>query len=148
MKEFLLLQALISVITFRACDAPNTFEEVDLAVDPMYTDAALELTPYITYEGEEEETFHFGQHIAWVEEIRYEDDVLYEHEEEDMDVSQQTTLEEEDEVEGSAVELDTEPGLYEVDVVAAFFVEGEDGEYEEYHHEITQSVEVRSEDED
>ncbi|GEL08906.1 hypothetical protein [Salisediminibacterium halotolerans] len=150
MKLLLMLPLFLSVITFRACDAPDAHDEMSLSLDPSYTEGTLNLIPYVTYSGDEEETFHFGQYIAWVEEIRYDDVVIYEDDGEQLDVDQQSTLNDDDEIEGLGIEIETEPGEYEIDAVAVFYVpNGEENEetHEEYRHERTQTVEVRSDDE-
>lgn len=150
MKFSLLLPLFLSVITFRACDAPEPHENMSLSLDPSYTEGNLALTPYLSYSGEDEQTVHFGQYIAWVEEIRYDGEVLYEDDGEKLDVDQQSVLTEDDEVEGLQIEIETEPGEYEVDAVSVFYLPAEDDSEEspdEYRHELTQTVEVRSDNE-
>lgn len=137
----------LSLITFRQCGGASEHTDIDLNVDPVYAGGVLSVTPYVVYEGEEATTFQFGNSIAWIEKITYGEDILYEYEGEDVDVDQQTTLEEEDERKGFIVEVDTEPGKFEVHMVAEFMITPEDGQSQEFRHERIQMIEVKNEEE-
>lgn len=151
MKLSLLIIALLPVITFRACDDLQAHDDVSLELDTVYSGGELSLTPYVLYSGEEDATFRFGSSIAWIDKVKKDDDVIYEYEEEAVDVDQTTTLENDEERTGFTVDLDVDPGIYEVHMTAQYILlngeeemDGEDG-LEEYKHTRTQSVEVRSE---
>ncbi len=140
----------LSVITFRSCGDLEGHENVTLQVDPIYSGGVLSLTPYIVYEGEEDATFQFGSAIAWIDQIKQGEDVLYEYEEESVDVDQQTTLETDDERGGFTVDIEVEPGSYEVHMSANYFIQDplndENGEeLQEYFHEKIQTIEIQTE---
>ncbi|SDO32988.1 hypothetical protein [Alkalicoccus daliensis] len=134
-----------SVITLQGCNEAGAHEEVTLSLAPEYSGGTLYVSPVVTYEGEEEAVFQFGHSIARIVEIREEDELLFEGEEEDVDVDQQTTMEEDDERTGYTVELDVEPGIYTIKAEAEYHIVTAENELEKYRHELQQKVEVQSE---
>jgi hypothetical protein len=146
-KLISLLLISLSVITFRSCGDLEGHENVQLEVNPVYSGGVLSLTPYVLYEGEEEETFEFGSNIAWIDKIENGEEVIYEFEAETLDIDQQTTLEKGDQRNGSRVELELGPGSYDVYMSASYFIKhdlNEDsGEPMEYFHEKIQTVEIQ-----
>ncbi|RKL65129.1 hypothetical protein CR203_22545 [Salipaludibacillus neizhouensis] len=147
MKFVSLTFIFLSLITFKQCGGASEHEDIDLNINPVYSGGSLSATPYIIYEGEDPTTFQFGSSIAWIEKITLDDEVLYEYEGEDVDVDQQTTLEEDGERTGFTVEVDTEPGSFDVHMVSEFMVETEAGELQEFRHQTIRTVEVKNEEE-
>lgn len=146
-KLISLLLLSLSVITFRSCGDLEGHENVELEVNPVYSGGVLSVTPYVLYDGEGEATFKFGSNIAWIDKIESEDEIIYEYEGETIEVDQQTTLETEDQRNGFAVELELEPGTYEVYMSANYFIKNESDEqneeFEEHLHKKIQTVEIQ-----
>ncbi|WP_416148516.1 hypothetical protein ACM26V_19955 [Salipaludibacillus sp. HK11] len=143
MKLLSVLFISLSMITFRSCSDLEGHDDVTLEVQPVYSGGELSLTPYILYEGEEEKTFYFGSNIAWVDKIKSGDEILYEYDEGTVNVDQQTTLETDESRGGFPVELEVEPGIFEVHISASYFLDDETKEgHVEYFHEKIQRIEI------
>lgn len=138
----------LSIITFRQCGEPSEHDDVTLSVDPVYSAGVLSVSPYVIYEGEDPAVFQFGSSIAWIEKITNGEDVIYKYDGEEVDVDQQTTMEEDDEREGFTVEIDTAPGTFHIHMTAEFMEVTEEGELQEFSHGKVQVIEIRSEEEE
>jgi len=147
MKLVNLLLFSLSVITFRSCGDLEGHESVQLEVNPVYSEGVLSLTPSVLYEGEGDATFLFGSTIAWIDKIESEEEIIYEYESEPIELNQQTMLETDDRRNGFVVELEVEPGTYDVYISANYFIENnsheQNEELEEYFHEKIQTVEIQ-----
>lgn len=134
-----------SVITLQGCNEAGAHEEVAFSLEPEYSGGTLYVSPVVTYEGDEEAVFQFGHSIARIVEIKDGEEILYEGEIEDVDVDQQTTMEEGDERTGYTVEVEIEPGTYTIEAEAEYHIVTEDDELVKYQHDLRQKVEVKSE---
>ncbi|PRO65926.1 hypothetical protein [Alkalicoccus urumqiensis] len=144
-KTYLLALFAGSVITFQSCSDNEPYEAAELTIDPVYSQGTLSITPVLTYDGEETRTFHYGHSISRITEVRHEGEIIYEAEEEAVDVDQQTVFREGDDRAGYTVEIDAGPGMYTVEAEAAFAVLDEDEKASEemYQHRLVQELEVQ-----
>ncbi|MCE7794101.1 hypothetical protein K8O68_17060 [Salipaludibacillus sp. CUR1] len=147
MKLIALFLMSLTAITFQSCSDAPSHEDVELTLDPVYAGGKLTATPMLVYEGDDDITFNYGSSLAWIDRIEHGDEVLYEYEETEADLTQQTTLENGGEREGEPVEIEVEPGTYDIHLSASFYLQGDEsadnGGLEEYRHSKIQKVELR-----
>ena len=123
----------------------NVHEDVELTFSPVYSNGMLKLTPVVTYIGEDPAIFTYEGSIARVESVKSDEDVLYEYKEGEQLLSEvRSTLEKDDERYGNTIELEVEPGMYHVYVIAEYWLQyDEEGKKERYYHTLKQTIEVK-----
>ncbi|MBU9712834.1 hypothetical protein [Evansella tamaricis] len=147
MKSTFIFFILLSMISIQSCTPSKSHEDIHLKLSPIYSDGVLYLTPVITYDGELPVTLYYGNTVAWIETVKKEDETIYTNEEHNLLLDHQSTLEQDDEREGETIELEVDPGTYEVVLKAVYSlsVNGETAELEgeEYTHRLTQKLELK-----
>ncbi|PYZ92072.1 hypothetical protein CR194_17930 [Salipaludibacillus keqinensis] len=147
MKLMTLVLISLSVITFRSCGEAVGHDDVDLDIDTVYAGGVMSLTPYVDYEGEEEAVFEYGSQIAWINKIEQDGEILYEYEGDPGNVQQDILLETDGQHDGETVELEVEPGIFDIHMTAHYFFTNDQSEsnetVSEYSHEKMQKVEVQ-----
>lgn len=146
MKKISLIFTLFSIITLKMCSDVRVHDDVQLSLSPTYSNGVLKLTPVVTYEGDEPAVFIYEDSIAWVESVKSDGEILYEYEESDLPPSEiRSTLEKDHERYGDTVEMKAEPGMYEVNLIAEYWLvtDGDEETKEKYYHTLKQSIEVK-----
>lgn len=127
------------------CSAEQTHEDVHLSLSPTYTEGILKLTPVVKYDGEQPVTFIYEDTIAWVETVKSDGKILYEHKvNEQIPAEIRSFLVKDDKRYGKTIEIEAEPGLYEVQLIAEYWLESEEmNEQEKYYHTLTRKIETK-----
>ncbi|MDG5787989.1 hypothetical protein QA612_10860 [Evansella sp. AB-P1] len=135
----------LSIITFRSC-GEGQHPDVDLSLSPQYIEGVLHLAPVLTYNGEGPLTVTYKDSIAWIDLVEHEGDVIYEHIKGNIDINHQSILEKDNDRKGNILELEINPGIYDVHLISDFYVieSGEETERRtNYNQKIIQTIEVK-----
>jgi hypothetical protein len=134
-----------AVITFRSCDEPPSYENIDLSLQAEYINGTLQISPVIMNKGSADETIHFNESAAWISEVSSGEESLYAGEEKKQEGGAQILLEPDEKHEGELVDLEIDPGTYTVTAEAYFFLIDEaDQEEHPYYHDVRQKIEIEA----
>ncbi|UCZ53640.1 hypothetical protein LGQ02_02235 [Bacillus shivajii] len=142
MKIILYISLLLTSISFQACNGNQGHQEVILSLDPAFTGDTLYLTPVFTYDGVEEATVVFDNHITHIGAVY--DNEIYEYETGDIEVEKKKLLQKGVQLLGRTVMVNVEPGKYEVNLVAGYEMEQVEGHIQTFTQEISRTIDVRA----